>query len=96
VRTDLIQSPYRVLPYLAIRDIDKLTEIEMRKEWRCLSCGKLLGVLRDGRLHLRFARGHEYLVGFPVTSTCRACRALNECDHAAGERPQPAEQPEPR
>jgi phage FluMu protein Com len=47
-------------------------------EWRCRHCGKLLGVLRDGRLHLRFTRGHEYLVGFPTTGVCRGCRTLNE------------------
>ena len=50
----------------------------MHKEWRCTGCRKLLGVLHDGRLHLRFARGHEYLVGFPATSVCRGCRKLNE------------------
>ncbi len=50
----------------------------MNKEWRCTNCGKLLGLLRDDRLHLRFARGHEYLVGFPATSVCRGCRTLNE------------------
>ena len=50
-------------------------------EWRCTGCGKLLGVGRDGRLHLRFARGHEYLVGFPVQATCRGCGVLN---HANG------------
>ena len=50
----------------------------MEKEWRCSSCGKKLGLLRDGRLHLKFARGHEYLVGFPATSVCRGCRTLNE------------------
>ena len=27
-------------------------------EWRCTRCYKLLGVCRDGRMHLRFARGH--------------------------------------
>lgn len=54
----------------------------MDKEWRCTSCGKLLGLLRDGRLHLRFARGHEYLVGFPATSVCRGCRTLNELNEA--------------
>ena len=31
----------------------------------------------DGRMHLRFARGHEYLVGFPVQATCRGCGTLN-------------------
>ena len=50
----------------------------MEKEWRCTRCHKLLGVLHEGRLHLRFTRGHEYLVGFPATGVCRACRTLNE------------------
>ena len=51
-----------------------------QQEWRCPRCGKLLGVVANGRLHLRFARGHEYLVGFPATSTCRSCGTLNELD----------------
>ena len=51
-------------------------------EWRCSRCDKLLGIVRDGRLHLRFARGHEYLVGFPATSVCRGCRTLNEASNA--------------
>lgn len=50
----------------------------MKREWRCTRCGKLLGILEDARLHIRFARGHEYIVGFPVTSVCRSCRTLNE------------------
>lgn len=50
----------------------------MGKDWRCTRCNKLLGILREGRLHLRLARGHEYLVGFPATSVCRGCRTLNE------------------
>ncbi len=45
--------------------------------WRCTSCNKLLGVRRDGRMHLRFARSHEYLAGFPITATCRGCGTLN-------------------
>ncbi len=49
----------------------------IEREWRCNSCAKLLGVCRDGQMHLRFARGHEYLVGFPVVATCRGCRSLN-------------------
>lgn len=47
-------------------------------EWRCTRCDKLLGVCRDGRMHLRFARGHEYFVGFPIVATCRGCGTLNE------------------
>lgn len=50
----------------------------MKKEWRCTGCGKLLAIIRGNRLHVRFARGHEYLVGFPVTGVCRNCRTLNE------------------
>ena len=29
-------------------------------------------------MHLRFARGHEYFVGFPVQATCRGCGTLNQ------------------
>jgi hypothetical protein len=29
-------------------------------------------------MHLRYARGHEYLVGLPVQATCRGCGTLNE------------------
>lgn len=47
-------------------------------DWRCTRCDKMLGVCRDGRVHLRFARGHEYLVGYPVQATCRGCGTLNE------------------
>ena len=47
-------------------------------DWRCNSCGKLLGMRRDGLMHLSFARGHEYLVSYPVTATCRRCGALNQ------------------
>ncbi len=52
--------------------------MDKETEWRCSRCGKLLGILRDGRLHLRFARGHEFLVGFPATGVCRGCHTLNE------------------
>lgn len=47
-------------------------------DWRCTRCDKLLGVCRDGRMHLRFARGHEYFVSFPVVATCRGCGTLNQ------------------
>ncbi len=53
------------------------TKPTTNSEWRCTRCDKLLGVCRDGRMHLRFARGHEYLVGFPVQATCRGCGTLN-------------------
>ena len=47
-------------------------------DWRCMGCGKLLGVRRDGVMHLSFARGHEYLVSLPATATCRRCGTLNQ------------------
>ena len=47
-------------------------------EWRCSRCDKLLGLISKTRIHLRFARGHEYLAGLPVTATCRGCGTLNE------------------
>ncbi|MDK8871734.1 hypothetical protein [Paracoccus sp. SSJ] len=50
----------------------------MSADWRCNSCGKLLGIRRDGLMHLSFARGHEYLVSYPATATCRRCGALNQ------------------
>ena len=51
--------------------------------WRCTRCDKLLGIRRDGRLHIRFARGHEYLVGFPIVATCRGCGTLNQANASA-------------
>jgi len=57
----------------------------MDREWRCTRCGKLLGLREGDRLHIRFARGHEYLVGFPVTSICRSCRTLNELAEPSAE-----------
>lgn len=50
------------------------------RQWRCSRCGKLLAVVRGDRLHISFARGHEYLVGFPATTACRHCKTLNEID----------------
>lgn len=63
----------------------------MEKEWRCSNpnCRKKLGSIRDGRLHLKFARGHEYLVGFPATSVCRGCRTLNELRYPSQEQTAP-------
>ena len=47
-------------------------------DWRCTCCGKLLGQFRGDRLHVRFTRGHEYLVSLPAQATCRGCGTLNE------------------
>ena len=48
------------------------------QEWRCRRCGKLLGLVLSDRLHLRFARQHEYHAALPASCTCRGCGALNE------------------
>ena len=48
------------------------------REWRCRKCSRLLGITEGDRLHVRFSRGHEYLVGLPTTCVCRSCGALNE------------------
>lgn len=57
-----------------------------KHQWRCKGCGNLLGILDGNRIEIRFARGHQYLVGFPVTCVCRdpRCNTLNEiCDPQA-------------
>ena len=61
----------------------KMKPTPLSPEWRCTRCDKLLGVCRDGRMHLRFARGHEYFVGFPVAATCRGCGTLNQAQSPA-------------
>ena len=50
----------------------------MKREWRCTRCGKLLGILDGRRLHIRYARGHQYFVSFPVTGVCPGCGTMNE------------------
>ncbi len=50
----------------------------MNNEWRCARCGRLLGILSGERLHVKFSRGHEYLVSLPVTGVCKGCQSLNE------------------
>lgn len=49
-----------------------------KREWRCMGCDKLLGILEGFRLSIRFARGHQYQAGLPVSCVCRSCRTLNE------------------
>lgn len=59
-------------------------------EWRCDECGKLLGCRKGRRLHIRFSRGHEYLVGYPVTGICRGCQTMNEVAEPEEAAPSPA------
>jgi hypothetical protein len=54
------------------------------KRWRCIGCGKTLGVLYGRRLQVRLAKGHRYTCGLPVTCRCpnHHCRELNEITEA--------------
>ncbi len=45
-------------------------------EWRCLECGKLLGMRRGAKLHVRL-QGHDYMVSLPVEAFCRGCGTRN-------------------
>ena len=45
-------------------------------EWRCIECGKLLGVRHGARLHIRLQR-HSYVVTLPAEAICPACAAEN-------------------
>lgn len=47
------------------------------REWRCRSCGTLLGVARQGKLRLKYKTA-QYVVTGPVTAICRRCSELNE------------------
>ena len=70
-------TPRQALPSSGNHDANAAPLTTANPDWRCTGCGKLLGVRRDTRMHLRFARGHEYFVGFPVVATCRGCGTLN-------------------
>ena len=67
----------RALPSSIDRDPNTTPVPTESPDWRCTRCDKLLGVCRDSRMHLRFARGHEYFVGYPVIATCRGCGTMN-------------------
>jgi hypothetical protein len=47
------------------------------RSWRCGRCGTLLGVERDGKLHLKYKTA-QYLVEGTVTAVCHRCNELCE------------------
>ncbi|MFI5298641.1 MAG: hypothetical protein ACHREM_11125 [Polyangiales bacterium] len=47
------------------------------REWRCRRCTTLLGVERNGRLHLKY-KSAQYVVMGPVVAVCRRCSGTNE------------------
>ena len=65
-------------------------------KWRCSGCGQLLGIGSGDRLHIKFARGHQYRAALPVSCVCRKCGTLNELRHVPGGNPPPCVSPPPR
>ncbi len=52
------------------------------RDWRCRCCGRLLGRVRDDRLHIKVKGFSEYVASLPCTATCRTCTAINEVARA--------------
>ena len=49
------------------------------KEWRCIKCGLLLGILHGNRLHIRLPSLNVYYsVSLPTACSCRGCDTLND------------------
>ena len=46
---------------------------EMFEDWRCATCGKLIGRRRGNELYIR-VRHHEYIVALPAQASCSAHR----------------------
>ena len=77
-RSGLRRSTALLIPTL--KAIGGHQEGRLASSWRMSSPppkNGQLGVRRDGRMHIRFSAGHEYLTGFPVSATCRGCGTLN-------------------
>lgn len=62
----------------ASRRAHPATQRHPANDWRCSRCGALLGIHRDGLVHVSFARGHEYLFSYPATATCRRCGTMSQ------------------
>lgn len=52
------------------------TEIEFRCRNR--KCGKLIGIIKYERVHLKYSHCPEHHAGFPLTSVCCGCGTHNE------------------
>jgi len=46
------------------------------RHWRCLACGALLGVERDGELHVKYKEAQYWIRGH-CRHACRRCGAMN-------------------
>jgi len=54
----------------------------MEKEWRCSSCGNLIGIIKDHRVSIRFKK-IQYIVTLikgSILNVCRNCSTINELD----------------
>ena len=47
------------------------------REWRCGTCGTLLGVERQGRMFLKYKTA-QYIVTGPIMAVCRRCTEISE------------------
>ena len=67
---------FSTVPTVSRRSTGPLPPSPAPSEWRCLECGKLLGVRHGAHLHIRL-QGNCYIVSLPVEAACRGCGAFN-------------------
>ena len=58
-----------------------LFQPDLKKDWRCNSCGKLLGRFDGKMMHIR-RNPVEFTAGFPITARCPNCNEMNLKDKA--------------
>lgn len=80
--------PHRTRPHLSKGPDSAISA--PRLETRVMDCAiwscsrrHVLGVIDGERLHIRFARGHQYRASFPASCICRQCGELNEIESAS-------------
>ena len=56
-----------------------ITSPTITREWRCTSCGALLGVARGSEVEVRYKTA-AYRVRGELTTHCRRCGTLNRFD----------------
>lgn len=50
----------------------------MRQEWRCITCGKLFGMVDGIRLYIQSNNSPSYAADLPATAICNKCGTINE------------------
>ena len=50
----------------------------MRQEWRCITCGKLFGMVDGMRLYIQSNNSPNYAANLPATAICNKCGTINE------------------